>query len=244
MLNGDSPAFGQLKARVDRLEAAGPGNTRDIEKKCDDLKAQVDIDIGQLVSRCERIEERIGNLEKRFEFDPEVTIVAQNLEGAMESEAIVLRKAENLVNHELGLPDVKVVHAKRLVSRNGKPGLVKIEVSNLDDKKKVLRGDLKRTQDYKDVSLRSSKSHVERLQEMNTRVLLNELPNGHRYRITANGKLVPNDGYNGYNGYNGGGGYGPQQQGNWQGNMGQPPYMNNGPPQGRGGPPRMMQPRN
>ncbi len=65
-------------------------------------------------------------LESRFQFDPDVTIVAQNLPGEMESEDVMLRKAEHVVNGELRLADMKVVRVKRLVSRNGNPDIVKI----------------------------------------------------------------------------------------------------------------------
>ena len=39
----------------------------------------------------------------------------------------------------LGLRDIRVLRAERTPMRNGKPGIVKVELSSLDDKKFVLR---------------------------------------------------------------------------------------------------------
>ncbi len=141
-------------------------------------------------------------LESRFQLDLDVTIVAPNLPEEMESEDVMLRKAEHVDDNELRLADVKIVRAKRLVSRNGNSGIVKIELASLEDKIRVLRvkQNLKMKTDFKDVCFRSSKSHIERLQELNSKVMLQELPNGHRYRLTANGRLVPNDDYGNGNG--------------------------------------------
>lgn len=40
------------------------------------------------------------------------------------------------------------------------------------------------------MQIRGSKSHTERILELNTRTLLNELPNGNQFRITSNGRIV------------------------------------------------------
>ncbi len=84
----------------------------------------MDIDLRQIVSRCQWIENKLEELESQFH--PDVIIVAQNLPGEMESVDVILRKAEHLVDDELYLADVKVVRAKRLLSRNGKSGIVNI----------------------------------------------------------------------------------------------------------------------
>jgi hypothetical protein len=43
---------------------------------------------------------------------------------------------------------------------------------------------------YKNLRLRSSKSHLERLHEQNTRTLLRETPNGSNYIISSNGRVI------------------------------------------------------
>lgn len=88
---------------------------------------------------------------------------------------------------------VNVVAASRLKSRGkGKPGLVKISMSNLEKKKLVLieKRKLRQTEQYKSVFLRGSKSHTDRILELNARTLLNELSNGCQFRITSNGQIV------------------------------------------------------
>lgn len=64
--------------------------------------------------------------------DPEITIIANNIE--QESGEDILEIASELIY--LVNDSVKVVAAKRLTSRiTGKPGLVKIRLSNLEEKK-------------------------------------------------------------------------------------------------------------
>ncbi len=45
----------------------------------DNLRYQVNIDISKMATRCEDIEKRLNSLESRFHFDPETTIVAQDM---------------------------------------------------------------------------------------------------------------------------------------------------------------------
>lgn len=43
---------------------------------------------------------------------------------------------------------------------------------------------------YTSVFLRGSKSHTDRILDINAQTLLNELPNGNQFRITSNGRIV------------------------------------------------------
>lgn len=79
----------------------------------------------------------------------------------------------------------------RLKSRRiGKPGLVKISMSNLEERKLVLREKrkLKQTEQYNLGFLRGSKSYADRILELNA--LLNDLPNGNQFWIKSNGRTV------------------------------------------------------
>lgn len=84
--------------------------------------------------------------------------------------------------------------AARLKNRKiNKPGLVKISFARIDQKIRVLRAKRKLAEisGYRSVFLRSSKTHTERLIELNARTILNEMPNGKDFnRITANGRIV------------------------------------------------------
>ena len=124
--------------------------------------------------------------------NPEVTVIASNVPHLYDEDPITV--AQHLVS-ALGehVSSVKVISAHRLESRNHqKPGLLKIAFRSLDEKKCVLKSkwNLKDSPGYAKVFLRSSKSHMERIQEYNTRQLLDLIPNGKQYRITAHGKMI------------------------------------------------------
>lgn len=121
--------------------------------------------------------------------DPENTIIATNI--IHEPGEDILAIASEIIS---SINDsVNVVAATRLKSRRiSKPGLVKISVSNLEEKTLALREKrkLRQTEQYTSVFLRGSKSHTDRILELNARTLLNKLPNGNQFRITSNGRIV------------------------------------------------------
>ena len=87
---------------------------------------------------------------------------------------------------------VSVTGAARLPSRiPNKPGYVKVSFRTCDEKVLVLRNKmvLKDIDDYSNVFIKSSKSHAERLIELNARAILRELPQGRNFRIDANGRI-------------------------------------------------------
>ena len=73
-----------------------------------------------------------------------------------------------------------------------RPGLVKIQFESLEDKIKVFREkhNLRNSEEYKKVFLRSSKPHAERLTELNFKTVLELIPKGSEYGISANGKIT------------------------------------------------------
>ena len=46
------------------------------------------------------------------------------------------------------------------------------------------------SENHKGVFIRSSQTHAERLIQLNFKTILNELPNGQKYYVTGNGRLV------------------------------------------------------
>lgn len=119
--------------------------------------------------------------------DPSLTVIAMNVQ---ETEEPILDVAREIVSHMDN--SATVVAASRLRGRYGKPGLVKISFSSLEEKKNVLREkrNIRNVEKYKTVSIRSSKSYTERLIELNARTMLSELPHGNQFRITSNGRIV------------------------------------------------------
>ena len=85
------------------------------------------------------------------------------------------------------------MQVKRLAGRNEKPGLVKVALDTTDSKIKVLKAKkkLQCISEYKNVWIRSSKSHAERIQEQNIKQLLQLIPGGQQLKLTSNGKVQP-----------------------------------------------------
>ncbi len=215
--------FNQLSTRVDTIERTASANNASTQ--------YVDQEISTVYARIRQVEGVIDSLKQKIcaEYDPKVTVVAQGwAEGRSED---ILSESKKLVQQILNEPDVPVVRAMRIPSRSAnKPGIVKIEVDTEQNKVKLLRKKTKLSEsdNYRNIFLRSSKTHVERLLELNIHKLLDEIPYGHqKYRLTSNGKLVPKDNNN---------------RGQQHPMMGPPPM---GPPpmgQNMGPPPPMGQP--
>ena len=167
-----------------------------VRQEIEQLRNQLNTDVGQLVSRCEKIENKVMKLKERYHFDTETTVVAQNVPVIPGREANLVNLAEELVHDGTGTRNVVVVRAKRLPSKTNKPGLLKIEFQSLEEKIQVLRNKqkLKNHRAYEKCFLRSSKSHAERLMEANLATLLDHLPIRNQFRVAGNGRLVQNDG--------------------------------------------------
>ena len=124
--------------------------------------------------------------------NPDLTVIATNIPFSIGEN--LSRKVTDLI-HALGeeVSDrVTITGVRRLPAKyRNKPGLVKISFRNLDEKILVLRNKRKLmdSQNFKRVFLKSSKSHAERLIELNARTLLQALPTGKSYRVDANGRI-------------------------------------------------------
>ncbi len=102
---------------------------------------------------------------------------------------------ENIVNRLIASLDgvtVKPVKSVRLKEGERKKTLVKITFEALQDKIAVLRAkfSLRSTNDFSKVFLRSSKSHVERLIDINFKKLLDIIPGGESLRVAASRRIV------------------------------------------------------
>ena len=126
----------------------------------------------------------------------EFTVIVSNLREARgENPLVVAQSLLNALGEDVS-NSITVIDAQRLPERNrGKPRLMKIAFESVEQKIKVLRANtsLRGNGTYGRVYIRSSKSHVERLLELNTKTILSELPNGHLYRVSANGRILKKD---------------------------------------------------
>ena len=165
-----------------------------LETQIDSVKDYVDTEQTCFVRRLEDMESRIAKFETEKKFDPEVTIIAQYIEKS--NDEIIMDKALDFVKNGLK-SSVNIVRAMRLTTRGRAPGLLKIEVPSLNEKISLLRRreKLSESDTYCNVKIRSSKSHTDRLIEINTDMILQELGLDTKMFITANGRLVYRDGY-------------------------------------------------
>jgi hypothetical protein len=143
-------------------------------------------DLAEMKSQC--------TFRQPVEYDPDVTAVIYKLAYSVGED--LQSKVIHLLEYGMGLSDITPVRCKRTPMRNGKPGLVKAEFSSLDEKLHVLRNKSKLKAGhylYRDVYIRTSKCHTDRINEQNIKTVLSELPQGKDYRFTGNGKLVKVD---------------------------------------------------
>ena len=173
-----------------------------LENKFRQVMTYVDQEVGTLSERINGIEQRIVNMEekqaKAQEYDPETTIVAENLQH--EKDENLKNKMEKLIRTDLAV-NVPIVRVTRLpegpprMTRFGmvrKPGIVKVQFESVEDKVKVLREkrNITNSPEFSNVFLRSSKSHSERIMQQNFKTLIEALPLAKDYMITGNGRLV------------------------------------------------------
>lgn len=128
------------------------------------------------------------------DFDYDTTVVFSGVQYENGEDAMA--KASKLFIEGLKITDVDVVRAKRVPvsGRDTRPGLFKVEVATLDEKKKVLASasELKNyTTLGRSVQLRSSQTYELRTMSKNMRVLLDIVGKKEDYRVTRNGLLVP-----------------------------------------------------
>jgi hypothetical protein len=124
--------------------------------------------------------------------DPDITITVSGV-PVTENEDLIITANEiiDALGDEVS-SNVLVTAASRLKTRiPNRPGLVKISFQNVHEKILVLRNkmNVKDSVKYKNCFLKSSKSHVERLIELNARTILRNLPDGKSLRVDANGRI-------------------------------------------------------
>jgi len=126
------------------------------------------------------------------EFPVDLSLVCIGMQERADENITV--RVQELVTYGLGLVNVEVDLATRLPSKSTKPGIIKFKMFSKEDKLKALR--CKRNlpdNGYRGVYIRSSMTHPERLIQQNFLTILKEIPNGDKYRVTANGRVVLKD---------------------------------------------------
>ena len=185
---------------------------RDVLSTIDDKIKSVKVDIDLQFAA---LEKRIGDLDGEMNSlrgenglgvhndtsvnNSDITVIATNVpvrhdRSLLDTAKALISALGDDVSRRTNITDVR-----RCSDRNtGKPPLLKIAFENVEQKIDVLRAkkNLKASRDFKNVYLRSSKNHTERILELNAKTLLSELPSGNQFRVTANGRIVKKDNSN------------------------------------------------
>ncbi len=180
--------FGKIKSDVLGI---GEKVSNNIEPRVSDCEGRIAAVEDDLRDNIGEINDTLGQMQID-EYPPDTTVVCIGL-APVRNEDITIR-AQELVTYGLGLQHVNIERSMRLTPRSNKPGLVKIKLPTKEDKIKVLR--CKRNlkdNNYAGVFLRSSMTHTDRVMQHNLITLLKEIPNGDKFRVAGNGKLVPKD---------------------------------------------------
>ena len=170
-----------------------------IDDKIKAVKVDVDLEFASLDNRIVQLERALSSLSidgmplsDHTVNNCDVTVIVSNLRKRPSD--IPLDVAKELVR-ALGddiFRNTNITDVKRCDERaHGKPPVLKIAFESVEQKVNVLRAKqkLKQSQSYKNVYMHGSKTHTERILELNAKTLLSELPNGNQYRVTANGQF-------------------------------------------------------
>ena len=211
---GDDKEYGELKKLLGSLSAKMDSrfdkltqqitSVRDdllkqLEEKVQEVRDEFTAELRILAERVDSLETAraqpdhstadIGDVRAVIDFAPETTVVAIGVPGAHDEdlEAIVGRMME-----DMDLDTSEVVRVHRLRSRNEKPGIVKVQFTSTEHKVGALKAKKKLAEstEFRRTYLRSSKSHVERLVDINFRTILREIPGGDQYRLTGSGRVI------------------------------------------------------
>ena len=152
------------------------------------------------LSTCDQKTEEIQQINTRLEklentnitpFSPETSVVVYKV--PYEPNENLQEKTKLIVEEGVEIKTVPVANVMRTPMRQGRPGIMKIQFNSLEDKLTILRnkGKLKEKAGWmKNVYMRSSKSHAERLLDLNFRAIADELGG---YYVTGSGRLMKND---------------------------------------------------
>ena len=195
------------------------GSLAEIKKEMADIKQKMEgvkEDVNKLTTQVENMEPRIESCETRIAtVENDVDVRFNDMERALgntateefmiERSLVVIGLAEEqnenigaicqeMLENGLGLINAQVTQAQRLRSRDGRPGLIKLELSSKEHKIAALRCKQNlRDTGYRGVFIRSSMSHTDRMVHHNFKTILKELPNGQEFKLLSNGKVVKNE---------------------------------------------------
>ena len=179
------------KAKQDLLKAV-----KEVDDKLSGVVTQFNQKYNDLEARVSHLEE-VQFSPAGFSYDTTVVVAGLRFTDSEDLDQI----CDDLVHNEDGLNipdgDVTIIRTIRKPNRNNRSGLVKIQVSSVEEKINLLRSK-QRLQysdnpSYRNLYIRSSKSHEQRLIEQHTQTILNLMGERQNFRFTGSGRLVNRD---------------------------------------------------
>ena len=138
-----------------------------------------------------QLEEKVGGICQVMKepFHSDVTIFAIGMPHYANGDDTQLARR---ILTAMGCGNTRFVGVMRTPARDNSKGVFKIELENKENKIAVLRrkASLKQSQEFKNVFVRSSMSHADRLTQLNFRTLLSEIPAGKDFRVANNGRII------------------------------------------------------
>ena len=185
-----------------KLEKLRNEVVKTIDDKIRSVKVDMDLQFAGLERRIELFDSEMSSLKADAGFmdnsvnNCDITVIATNVplrhdRSLMDTAKALISALGTDILHRSMITDVK-----RCPDRGtGKPPLLKIAFESVEQKVEVLRSKkkLSDSNEFKNVYLRSSKNHTERILELNAKTLLSQLPNGNQFRVTGNGRIVKKD---------------------------------------------------
>ena len=103
----------------EQIDSLGENIKEHIKTSVDNLQTYVDGEISRIVSQINDIQARVSAIEEKqvVEFDPEVSVIMTRV--PLTADENIEQKINGLINHDLGLPQIKAVRVMRLPQRNG-----------------------------------------------------------------------------------------------------------------------------
>ena len=181
----------------DKFESLKKDLLENITKSINDMKVELEGEINKVKEDCQELRQSVEILQSQQTKpidDIDRTIVITNLKADNDTLQTEVEKMVQVLGFTIPT-DVTIEQVKRLPGRDGKPGIVKVAFNSLESKVKVLKvkQQLRSNPEYSKCWLRTSKTHAERVAEMNFQKLLDMWNEGDQYKLTGNGRIVHKD---------------------------------------------------
>ena len=168
---------------------------RDINRKQDEILAKMTMledRVDEHDRDIEHLKQEVENINKHLnrDFDPEVTLVVTN--PPRQAKGNPKAYSHDLID-AVGRP-ATIVNILHTEPRENSKGVLKIQLGSKEEKIDILRhkAKLKDNPAFRNVYIRSSKTHSDRIMDYNFKTMIAELipDSASEYRIAGNGKLI------------------------------------------------------